>query len=76
MSWFRIGAWIFLTALVLVILGGYVSQWYRAQVSERMDSMLGREYDPDEPPEVVLVNPAASIPETQTLLDTGYISDE
>ncbi len=38
--------------------------------------MLGREYDPDEPPEVVLVNPAASIPETQTLLDTGYISDE
>lgn len=77
--------WILLAALVLVILGGYVSQWYRSCVSETMDSMLaGGSYDPYSPrdssqPDVVLVPMSSSEEqrkEQTRLLDTGYVSDE
>ena len=86
MSWFRLAMWVLLTALVLVILGGYVTQWYRSCVSETMDSMLAmHEFgegggDDKSGKSVSMVVPMSedspTVTESAPLLDTGYVSDE
>ena len=83
MTWFRVGMWILLAAIVLVILGGYVSQWYRQQVSSSLDQMLGGgsdEYErllSDEPAQVTLAPERTVSQQEQELmsLDVGYVDD-
>jgi len=81
MTWLRVGLWVMLSAVVLVILGGYVSQWYRQQVSSTMDRMLSGSDDPetDEVPQVA-VGPERSVwsqAEQELLsLDTGFVDDD
>ena len=81
MTWLRVGLWVMLSAVVLVILGGYVSQRYRQQVSSTMDRMLSGSDDPetDEVPQVA-VGPERSVwsqAEQELLsLDTGFVDDD
>lgn len=82
MTWFRVALWVMLAALVLVVLGGYVSQWYRQQVSSTMDRMLegSRDTESNEHLAPVAVGPERSVwsPQEQELLslDTGFVDDD
>lgn len=89
MSWFRVCAWILLAAVVIMLLGGYVSQWYRQQVSSSLDRMFaappddgrGRYQrlpnDEEEEPQVAVAAPRSVTADQElTALDTGYVDDD
>lgn len=79
LAWFRIGLWLLMGALVVVVLGGYVSQWYRQQVSSNLDRMLSGGSDSTQPPPVAAVGPARSVTQQEQellALDTGFVSDD
>lgn len=86
MSVWRAVGWVLLAALVVLILGAYVMQWYRQQVSSSLDRWLGDDPAQSDPGGAkirapVAVSVAASRPitaEEQDLLamDTGYVDDD
>ena len=81
MSWFRVCIWILLAAIVLVFLGGYISQWYHQKVSSSMDKMLGTAREDDDKAEesvqVTLAPERSASQQEQELmaLDVGYVDD-
>lgn len=83
MTWLKACAWIMVAATVVVVLGGYLYQWYRDKVSSSLDHMLGAARTTDEPvdgalePQVVVASGRDVTSEEQELLalDTGYVED-
>lgn len=75
MSWVRSALWVLMSALVLVVLGGYVFQWYKERTLCEMlnkgedDSSFG-----SKPPPLIPVVSSSSIFESPLeTLETGYV---